>query len=296
MNNQIRISIIIVNYNTCKLTCECIASIYANVFSVKFEIVLIDNDSSDNSVSKIRQQFPEVKLIASRENLGFGRANNLGVRHAKGEFVFLLNSDTILKNDPFPFYMDFFQTKSSTVHIGALGSYLFDAEGNYSKSGGTFYSSRKYLLMAFKRLFKLSSREELPYLTKEAETDYVIGADIFFKKETFEELGGFDEHIFMYFEDVELCKRLHSRGYKSYVIPGPNIIHFVKASSTSQFSRIYNIASLIYCLQKEIGTTRLLMFQITLFLLKSPLLFGLHDLKQNMEYLLTIFKYKKYLL
>lgn len=296
MTNSVSVSIIIVNYNTCKLICECIASIYANVFSNEFEIIVIDNASTDDSVTQICCKFPKVKLIASKENLGFGRANNLGVKHAIGEFVFLLNSDTVLRNDPFSFFIDFFKTENSDLNIGALGGYLFDAKGNYTKSGGVFYSTRKYLFLAFKRWFNLSSQEELPYLTVAVETDYVIGADMFLRKTTFEELGGFDEHIFMYFEDVEFCKRLHTKGYRSYIIPGPDIVHLVKASSTSQFSRIYNIASLMYCLQKEIGTFRLLIFQIALFLLKSPLLFRLRDLKQNIEYLLTIFKYKKYLL
>ena len=78
-----------------------------------------------------------------------------------------------------------------------------------------------------------------------------IGADLFIRRELFEELEGFDKHIFMYFEDVELCKRLSDAGYQSYIIYGPDITHFVKASSTSQFSRVYNTASLVYCLQKE---------------------------------------------
>ena len=126
-----------------------------------------------------------------------------------------------------------------------------DGNGIYTKSGGNFYSMRKYLMMGVKRLFLVPSNEEIPLSNTSRKVDYVIGADLFIRKELFEQIGMFSKHIFMYFEDVELCKRLYDAGYHSYLIPGPEIIHFVKSSSTSQFSRVYNTASLMYCIQKE---------------------------------------------
>lgn len=291
--NNILVSIIIVNYNTCALTCACIDSIFQNVYSCKFEVVLVDNASSDNSVVEIRRRYASsVKLVESDCNLGFGRANNLGVKHACGQYLFLLNSDTILSNDPFLYFFEFIRSREN---LGALGAYLKDANGVYTKSGGNFYSMSKYLIMGIKRLFFISSNEEIPLSNDFCEVEYVIGADLFIKKELFEKIGMFNKHIFMYFEDVELCKRLYDANYRSYLIPGPQITHFVKSSSTSQFSRIYNMASLMYCLQKSSSPFIFYVFQITYFLLKLPLLFNVGNIRKEWKYISCIFNYKKYL-
>ena len=294
MSDSIEVSIIIVNYNTCRLTCQCLDSIYSQVNSVNYEVILVDNASTDNSVAEIKRNFPGVKLITSDVNLGFGRANNLGARNANGKFLFLLNSDTILRNDPFVYFIDFYSQISKPA---VIGTYLVDSNNDYTKSAGTFYSIRKYLLMALRRYFPyFPSHEEVPFQDKVVPVDYVIGADMFVDKNLFKRIGGFDEHIFMYFEDVEFCKRLASLGLQSYVIPGPDIVHFVKASSTSQFSRIYNMASLMYCLRKEVNRFRFNLFQWGLFFLKCPLLLDVRNLRDNLTYLSVIFKYKKYIL
>ena len=289
--NDILVSIIIVNYNTCPLTCACIDSIFQNVHSCKFEVILVDNASSDNSIIE-RRYASSVKLIASDYNLGFGRANNLGVKHALGQYLFLLNSDTILRNDPFVYFFEFFHTREN---IGALGAYLKDGNGVYTKSGGNFYSMSKYLMIGIKRFFFVPSNEEIPLSNDSCEVEYVIGADLFIRKELFEEIGMFNKHIFMYFEDVEFCKRLHDARYRSYLIPGPEIIHFVKSSSTSQFSRVYNTASLMYCIQKEHNYLNFLLFQVAYFLLKTPLLLNIRNIRKEWEYISSIFKYKQYL-
>lgn len=291
--NDILVSIIIVNYSTCALTCACIDSIFQNVHSCKFEVILVDNASSDNSVVEIKRRYESsVKLVASDYNLGFGRANNWGTKHASGQYLFLLNSDTVLRNDPFPYFLEFLHAREN---LGALGTYLKDGNGIYTKSGGNFYSMRKYLMMGVKRLFLVPSNEEIPLSNTSRKVDYVIGADLFIRKELFEQIGMFSKHIFMYFEDVELCKRLYDAGYHSYLIPGPEIIHFVKSSSTSQFSRVYNTASLMYCIQKEHSYVGFFFFQIAYFLLKAPLLLNIKDIRKEWEYITSIFKYKQYL-
>ena len=184
--NDILVSIIIVNYNTCPLTCACIDSIFQNVHSCKFEVILVDNASSDNSIIEIKRRYASsVKLIASDYNLGFGRANNLGVKHAFGQYLFLLNSDTILRNDPFVYFFEFFHTREN---IGALGAYLKDGNGVYTKSGGNFYSMSKYLMIGMKRFFFVPSNEEIPLSNDSCEVEYVIGADLFIRKELFNAL------------------------------------------------------------------------------------------------------------
>jgi len=114
------VSVILINYNAGQITCNCIESIYKQVKSCDYEIIVVDNASADNSVERIKSSHPAVKLIQSDENLGFGRANNLGVTNAKGEFVFLLNNDTILKNDPFPYFFKHFENEPSTGIVGCL--------------------------------------------------------------------------------------------------------------------------------------------------------------------------------
>lgn len=296
MYNDVVVSIIIVNYNTCELTYNCISSIYEYVRFCKIEIILVDNASTDNSLEYIKEKFPEVILIASKINLGFGRANNLGAKHAHGEYLFLLNSDTILKNDPFPLFLDFFKN-NNLLKIGILGTFLIDGQGTYSKSGGKFYSMKKYLKLALLSYFPHKTINEIDIHKNVITTDYVIGADMFLRKDLFSDIGRFDEHIFMYFEDVELCKRLAKNGYVSFLIKGNNIIHYVNSSSTSQFSRIYNTASLLYCIRKESNSIIFFLFQLTYFILKFPILFKRpRHFNDNWSYLKTIFCYKKYVL
>ena len=286
------ISIIIVNYNTVKLTSDCIRSILDNVES-NYEIIVVDNASDDNSATILAHRFPDIIMVESDINLGFGRANNLGAKYARGKYLFLLNSDTILHNDPFPYFLKFSEHYND---IGALGTYLFDGSGDYCQSGGKFYSVSKYLKLALLRLIGKHSKAEVPLNSNNIEVPYVIGADMFIRKDLFNSIGGFDDNIFMYFEDVELCKRLFGLGYRSYLVNGPAITHLVKSSSTSQFSRLHNTASLMYCIRKDEGVLKFRFFQIAFFLLKFPILIVQPtNLKNNCEYLSSIFNYKKYL-
>ena len=290
------VSIIIVNYKTAKLTCNCISSIYKQVRCVEFEIIVVDNASGDRSAFIIQDQYPDVIVIQSSVNLGFGRANNLGVQYAQGEYLFLLNSDTILKNDPFSYFLSYLQ-EHRDEKIGVLGAFLISSNGEYSKSGGRFYTIKKYLKLALKSYCPIFKSVEVDIDKNILEVDYVIGADMFLKKKIFEELKGFDDRIFMYFEDVELCKRIHDKGYSSFLLKGPEIIHLVSASSTSQFSRIYNTASLIYCLKKTYVGWKVFFFQLFYFILKFPILFiDYKKRSDNWTYLKTIWCYKKYLL
>lgn len=297
IDNNIRVSIIIINYNTLALTLQCIESIYAQVESVLFEIIVVDNASSANDLEEIKKQFPNVICIQSDENLGFGRANNLGAQHAKGEYLFFLNSDTILLNDPFGYFFDYIHN-SADKKIGVLGAFLLDGDGNKTPSGGTMYSMKKYLSNALRRLLGQHHKKEVDYdVDRDFPVDYVIGADFFIQKELFLSLGGFDPNIFMYIEEIELCRRINLCGYQSFLIKGPDIRHLVKASSSSQFARVYYTASLMYCIKKTgVSCLRFNLFRFAYFCLKFPVVFVKeHSMKENCEYLCSIFRYKKYL-
>lgn len=297
IKEDIRVSIVIVNYNTLALTLQCIESIYAQVKSIQFEIIVVDNASFKNELKEIKKQYPKVVCVQSDENLGFGRANNMGIEHAQGDYLFLLNSDTILLNDPFLYFVEFISCRTS-VNIGVLGAFLLDEAGGRTLSGGDVYSKRSMIYNAFLRYFGSVRKDEVNWNCEHyTNVGYVIGADMFISKKVFEKLGGFDKKIFMYFEDVELCKRSNKMGLQSFLIKGPKIIHLVGKRKTSQFMRIYNIASLMYCLQKEENKILFWLFQVLLFFLRLPFLFDSRfSLKENWLFLIAIFDYKKYLL
>lgn len=293
-----KVSIILVNYNTCKLTCACIQSILQYVRSVEYEIIVVDNQSSDNSTEVIPAVSPKVKYIQSPANLGFGRANNLGAKHATGEYLFLLNTDTLLQNDPFPYFINHMEQHPD---CGVVGGLLMSAHNTIARSGGVIYSIKKYLKIAvnsYKR--HLSKNEDSRYKEFNPQlamqkVGYVIGADMFMSRGVFTAIGGFDENIFMYFEDVELCNRLHKAGYSAWLIQGPEIIHLEGESSTSQFARLHNTASLMYCIKKDNNPIKFRMFQMLYFLLKLPILFERGKWQSNCEYMKSIFNYKLYL-
>ncbi len=290
---MISVSIILVNYNTPQLTCECIRSINEHVHSCSYEIIVVDNASS-SPLQTIPDVCPDVRLIVLDKNAGFGSANNIGVRHACGEYVFLLNTDTILKNDPFPYFMNYMNLHPE---IGVVGSFLKNANGEYVRSGGKTYSMRKYLRLACNWYLHRTNSPEVDYSSDELQVGYVLGADMFMRRNVFLQLGGFDERIFMYFEDVELCRRLATTAdLRCCLIKGPEIIHMEGGSTSSSFSRIHNTASMIYCFKKEFPAYKVVCFQILYFLLKLPVVFDPRfTTSQNIEYLLSIFNYKKYL-
>ncbi len=286
------VSIIFVNYNTCKMLCDCIESVIATVKNVEYEIIVVDNASKDNSVSTLRQQFPNVRIIQSDTNLGFGKANNLAAKSAQGDYLFLLNTDTILQNDPFPYFISFYNSHKNT---GAIGAHLVNAENKQSLSGGTIYSKRKYLKRFTLRLFGKNNFNTIPK-EGDIEVDYVIGADMFIKRDLFNQLNGFDEKIFMYFEDGEICKRIKQLGLKNYLIDGPKIIHLENGSTPSMFYRIYNAASLMYVIRKTTNPILFFLFQLCLFIIRLPILIiPQHSFKERLQWLFAIFNYKKYL-
>lgn len=217
---SMQVSIIIVNYNTCRLLADCLASVYRQITGVTFEVIVVDNGSTDGSEAYITRHFPEVVWVNAGGNLGFGRANNLGVGRATGEYLFLLNSDTILCNDAVSLFYDY---AVSHLHerIGALGSWLLDAEGKPNASCGCFPTPRSEMAYLFGKMVRNNRLD----VTADLDVDYVTGADMFVARDLFMRLGGFDPAIFMYYEETDLQRRMADEGYVRRVITGPRIIH-----------------------------------------------------------------------
>ena len=214
------VSIIIVNYNTKELLYDCINSIYDKTQGVSFEIIVVDNASTDGSREFINSNFKDLIWIQSDVNLGFGAANNLGAKHALGKYLFLLNSDTYLLNDAITeFYNYKIQNDSIDNNIGVLGCQLVDREGCPNTAAGNLISPFNNRVITPVDGFK-----------KVTEVGYVMGADMFLSKEVFDSVGGFDEDFFMYCEEVDLQKRISELNRKNYIVTTPRIVHLEGAS------------------------------------------------------------------
>ncbi len=291
------ISVIIVNYNTKELTHKCIKSIYDTTFGVTFEIIVVDNNSSDNSYEYIISDFPDIKFLKSGTNLGFGKANNLGVDYASGKYLFFLNSDTIVLNNSMKYFFDFMETNKN-LKTGVAGSVLLDENYKVTHSSRFFPSKWEECRAQFTGYFskkdfkKVNQREYDQYLSfKEyIEVDYVTGADMFISKSLFEETGRFDPYYFMYFEESDLQLRLHKSGYKNVIINGPEILHLQGSSDLNPDimpeRRIRNDRSKFYFFKKWSGKFSYLLFRVAYFFVKLPLILDIRiPLKGRFTYL-----------
>lgn len=232
-----QVSIIIVNYNTKQITNNCLNSIKQYTENIDYEIILVDNASTDGSKEHFENR-KDITYIYSKENLGFGRANNLGAKSASGEFLFLLNSDTILIENSIQKIYDFYIKYEKELKIGALGCLLVDENLVVNGYGDRFPSCKEEISNYLSRIpllnffYKKNTKNKTDYLSNEYfEIDYVIGADIFIRKEKFTEIKGFDEDFFMYYEESDLQKRIKTiLNLKNYVHTKTRIIHLEDAS------------------------------------------------------------------
>lgn len=241
------VSIVIVNYNTKDLLKNCLNSIISHTKDCSYEIIVVDNDSHDLSLTMLEDDFPTVIVIKSKDNLGFGRANNVGVGHAKGKYLFFLNSDTILLNDAVSLFFSF--AEQYNKKFGALGCILEGPNGRTCHSYGKLITPATELRQAFSRYFRFLKQKWIimPERVNTAmEVGYVTGADMFVPRNIFELTGGFDPDYFMYCEEVDWQKRMKDLNLPRVIIPGPRIIHLEGGSDENKrkgwsASRIRNI-------------------------------------------------------
>ncbi|WP_346883660.1 glycosyltransferase family 2 protein [uncultured Algibacter sp.] len=239
---MVDVSVVFVNYNTCKLTCEAIQSVYDFTKNIKIEIILVDNNSIDNSIKTISEKFPEVKIIESKKNLGFGKGNNEGMKIAKGKYFFLLNTDTYLLNNAIEILFNYMENKKHG-NVSICGAKLHKTDLSHNVSAGNFPSYKLFVKGSFLKYFYSKSfysnikRRDIPYESVNSfEVDYVSGADFFVRKSIIDEVGGFDKHFFMYGEDVELSFRIKQRfpEMASMIVPDAKIVHISQGSSKTK--------------------------------------------------------------
>jgi GT2 family glycosyltransferase len=231
-----QLSVIIVNYNVKYFLEQCLCSVKKGVRDLQAEIIVIDNNSSDNSAGYLAPLFPEVNFIVNPQNLGFARACNQGAKLSKGKYLLFLNPDTIVPEDCFHKCLGFLESHNEA---GALGVKMLDGSGKFLKESkrsfpAPFTSLCK--LIGLSRLFprsKIFSKYHLGHLDKDQdhEVDVLAGAFIMTRREVFEKIGGFDETFFMYGEDVDLSYRIQRSGLRNYYFAQTTIIHF-KGEST----------------------------------------------------------------
>ncbi|MBL4705849.1 MAG: glycosyltransferase [Flavobacteriales bacterium] len=238
-----KLSVIIVNYNVEYFLEQCINAALEALSKTSGEIIVVDNNSIDHSVEMVEAKFPEIQLIANKENTGFSMANNQAMRIAKGEYVLLLKPDTVVEEDTFIKCVDFMDQHED---CGGLGVKMIDGLGKFlpeSKRGLPTPWVVFYKVFGISSLFKKSKkfgRYHLSYLDmdKTHEVEILSGAYMMMRKEALDKVGLLDEDFFMYGEDIDLSYRIIKGGYKNYYFPETRIIHY-KGESTKKSSVNY---------------------------------------------------------
>lgn len=214
------VSVIIVNYNTRQMTCDCLHSIRMHTKDVNYEIIVVDNASTDGSVAHIKKHFDGIRIIASDRNLGFGKANNRGALEARGKYLFFLNSDTLLLNNAIHFFFNYMERNKE---VGAVGGILLNEKGQVSFSYNRFPSPQTEMKYVLNKLFRRPTIPHPPF--QPVSVDFISGADLFIRKAVFERLNGFDPEFFMYYEETDLQKRMAKIGLTRVIIPDTHIMH-----------------------------------------------------------------------
>jgi len=238
-----KLSVVIVNYNVEHFLEQCLLSVRKAMQFVSGEVFVVDNNSIDGSVKMVKNKFPEVKLIVNKENVGFSKANNQAMKMAAGEYILLLNPDTVVEDDTFGKVVDFMDEHPDA---GGLGVKMVDGSGKFlpeSKRGLPTPEAAFYKMFGISKLFPRSkrfSKYHLGYLDENEthQVEILAGAFMLMRKSVLDKTGLLDESFFMYGEDIDLSYRIIKAGYKNYYFPGTRIIHY-KGESTKKSSVNY---------------------------------------------------------
>ncbi|MBU1626416.1 glycosyltransferase [bacterium] len=232
------LSIIIVNWNTKKFLDDCLESIYRTTTGISFEIYVIDNDSKDGTSAMVREKYPRVKFIQNKTNEGFAKANNRGIKKSKGDFVLLLNPDTLLMGNPLATIVDYMKNHED---VGICGCKVLNKDGSIEpacRRGIPTPKAALYRFIGLNKLFPKNPRYSKYNLThlnphKVSEVDAISGSFFMLRREVIEKIGLLDEKFFLYGEEIDWCYRIKNYGYKVVYNPAAEIIHY-KGGSSSQ--------------------------------------------------------------
>ncbi len=285
ISNGVDLSIIIVNWNTRNLLEKCLISIYEKPQNLDFEVFVVDNASGDKSVEMVKTGFPQIKLIDNKENFGFAKANNQAIKQARGEFILLLNPDTEILNDSLEKIISFMR---SHIEAGIAGCRILNSDHSLQPSVRRLPDlwSQAVILLKLHRLFpKLISHyliSDFDY-SKTQEAEQVMGAFFAVRKEIFEKVGNLDEKFYIWFEEVDFCKRVKDYGKKIYYNAEAEIIHHqgqsFKQILSFQKQKIFN-GSLRYYFKKHHSFVEYLIISIFSFF-SLPLAYLVQIFKKN---------------
>ena len=243
-----KLSVIVVSFNTRDLTLSCLKSIEKSGFRGKLEVVVVDNASTDGSVEAIQSSFqyggqakfkvqsynPKIKIIRNKENVGFAKANNQGTRKAKGGYILLLNSDTEVKRGSLDKLVEFVAGKEDGVVVGAR---LLNGDGTVQESVmhlPTLGRAIEEFWLGRKRWFG----KYVPKSKGPVEVEAVVGAAMLVPKKVIDKVGLLDERYFFYFEDLDYCRRVRCAGFKVYYLPAAAAVHYHGASGKGQEAKM----------------------------------------------------------
>jgi GT2 family glycosyltransferase len=240
MEKHMDVSVIIVNYNTIKFLINAIDSVFEKTRDIEFEIIVVDNNSSDNSKNIIQEKYGDkVTYLALPENIGFGRANNAAAEIAKGRNLFFLNPDTLLINNAIKILSNYLDNHEKAA---VCGGNLYDEKYEPVCSFGRLYNSILYelnhLFLGFPEKIIYGKNIIFNYTDNPLNVAFVIGADMMIKKDIFFKLKGFDKDFFMFHEEIELAYRIHKLKYKIMNVPDACIVHFEGKSISSNEERL----------------------------------------------------------
>ncbi len=248
------LSIIIVNWNTRQLLDECLASIYRETKDIDFEVFIVDNNSSDHSAKMVKEKYPQTRLIENKENRGFAAANNQAIKLAGGEYILILNPDTIILNNALTKAVKILEAKPDAGILGAR---------TYNKDMSQQKTVRKNPTLATQLIFPRKMKQLFPNwkalknyyqddfnYTAEDFVEQIQGSFMLIKKEVFDKIGLLDEKFFVWFEEIDFCKRTRTAGYKILYSPEVEIIHYGGESfsqvPTIKKQRMYSQSLLYY--------------------------------------------------
>ncbi|PTX59013.1 GT2 family glycosyltransferase [Kordia periserrulae] len=240
-----KLSVIILNYNVRYFLEACIRSVQAAIAEMDAEIIVVDNNSPDDSCEMMKTTFPNIQLIANNENVGFAKANNQAVKVANGEYVCILNPDTIVAEDTFTQLLTFAE---NTENLGSVGCKLVDG------SGAFLPESKRNIptpMVSVKKIMGSKNSGYYSELHKDeiGKVDILVGAFMLMKKAVYDSVGGFDEDYFMYGEDIDLSYKIKKAGFQNYYYGNTTVIHY-KGESTlkdkTYAKRFYGAMQLFY--------------------------------------------------
>ena len=228
------LSVIIVSYNSRFFLELCLSSVRVATKNIKSEIIVVDNNSEDDSIKMIESLFSEVLLIENKINLGFSSANNLGVKKAKGKHICFLNPDTVVSENLFNKILEF---KESNNNVGIIGCKMIDGQGNFLPESKRNLPT---ISMVIKKFIGLKNNYYLHAISEDeiGQSDVLSGAIMLINKKEFEDAGGFNEQYFMFGEDIDLSYKMINKGLKNYYLGNLSIIHY-KGESTLKNNKYY---------------------------------------------------------